>query len=814
MIFYDTETCGFHGPTILIQWAQDDGEIHLHSVWKTPIYETLELIEYMMNHEGGLCGFNLTFDHFHLCQTYTTLQLLGLEHGFEVEPADYIDEYAMLEEKARDGVCLKPQTALDLMLVARKTEYQSTMDRGDIRIKKIPTQLSQAVADELERTVHLKDIYFARRKTKQRKWKVMDIHNDLGEVVPDFKDIVLKFAPSSGLKALAVDALGMKATKFDEVGLDSALRPREYGYAPFATAPIHHESKDNIVRPSPDNWYGKWPSVIQFHIDHWEYNKLARKYAWDDVDITRRLFYHFGQPEAGDADSILACMVGAVRWRGFKIDIDKIRNLSAALERELAEGQIAYNSASRCREYLTEVMNETERAVIIVNGKPSTKGIILEEVSKWRVADICPHCEGMDYEECGKCDEGIINTEELHPAAKRARHILDLRRAKKELENYQKLIIAGRFHASFKVIGTLSGRMSGADGLNAQGIKRETEVRECFPLAWDGFELCGGDFAGFEVTLADAVYGDHELRELLTTTHECYKCAGSGLAEYKGEMCTCNLCDGAGETTYKIHGIFGTYLFPGKSYEDISLTKGLPGEQDLYGRSKNGVFAMLFGGEAYTLSNRVGIPENVAEGAYHKFSTDFPELGASRQHTADMFCAMKQEGIGKKVEWNEPEDYIESIFGFRRYFSLENRICRQLFEMAENPPRAWLDVKVKVVRRERVQTACGSVRSALFAAAFALQSANMRAAGNHIIQSSGAQIVKELQARIWGLQPAGISPWFVIPANYHDEIMCPARPSYPQKIRGIVEDFVQEYKSTVPLLEIDWSDKLENWSAK
>jgi len=77
MIHYDTETCGLHGPTVLIQYAFDDGPVYLHSVWKTPIKETLELIDEFMYHEEGVNGFNLAFDHFHLCQTYTTLSLLS-----------------------------------------------------------------------------------------------------------------------------------------------------------------------------------------------------------------------------------------------------------------------------------------------------------------------------------------------------------------------------------------------------------------------------------------------------------------------------------------------------------------------------------------------------------------------------------------------------------------------------------------------------------------------------------------------------------------------------------------------------------------
>src|SRR5262249_20295005 len=92
-----------------------------------------------------------------------------------------------------------------------------------------------------------------------------------------------------------------------------------------------------------------------------------------------------------------------------------------------------------------------------------------------------------------------------HPASRRAQEVLDARMAEKEIELYDKLIQAGRFHASFKIIGTLSSRMAGADKLNPQGVKKTKEVRKRFPLAPDGYQLCGGDFQSFEVVLADAV---------------------------------------------------------------------------------------------------------------------------------------------------------------------------------------------------------------------------------------------------------------------------------------------------------------------
>ena len=239
------------------------------------------------------------------------------------KPQNIIDELAELEPLGRDGPCLKPVTACDLMLVARRGPYQSTMDRGDIRVKKVPTALAWKLAAELEKRVHLSPIYFARRKDKTAsQWTIMDREDEDGEMDENFKDIVLKFAPSSALKALAVDALKIPPEdilRFGDIDVDEKLYPVEVGYAPFAKA-IGHEG----------NWRGAWPEVIAFHITHWGFDDKARLYAEKDVDYTRRLYKHFGSPSLGDDDSILACMVAAVRWRGFNVDLEKIRKLREA----------------------------------------------------------------------------------------------------------------------------------------------------------------------------------------------------------------------------------------------------------------------------------------------------------------------------------------------------------------------------------------------------------------------------------------------------------------------------------------------------
>jgi len=830
MIFYDTETCGFHGPIVLIQYAYDDGPIELFCPWKQPISDTLELIEEFMYHEEGLVGFNLAFDHFHLCQMYTTLLLLKDKDRIL---EDAMDDYIIAEPQGRFGPCLKPQACLDLMLHARKGPYQSTMDRNDIRIKRVPSVIAYELAKELTERIKFKDVYFARKANKKERWKVYDIKDDLDAVIPDFKDVVLKFMPSSALKALCTDIGLVKSDTrllFTDIELPKIFRPDEIGFAPFAKAleGKYLKAKKRYARP--------WPTVIQRHIDHWSYNRLAREYAEADVHDTRGLYKFFAALVAGlgeneakdhalngnvndyaiqmdDDDSVLSCSVAAVRWRGFKLNIPKLTELYEERKREVAAVKINFNSIEICRRYLLQVLSPTEAIALVVNGKTTTKGVILEELSNWRLEEVHKECNGMG---CKGCEDGFIPSETPHPVATRAREILDYRHNLKEIELFEKLLAAGRFHASFKVIGALSGRMSGGDGLNPQGIKRATYIRECFDLADDDYTLCGGDFAGSQVAIADAVFQDPVLHEEMTTYHVCPKCDGEGtLDDDSGISVPCYVCDGEGKSTYKIHGLFGTCLFPGMTYNEILLTKGLPNEQDKYGRSKNGVFAVLFGGNEYTLQNRVGISEQAAIDGYKQWVDKYLVWAEKRREYQDMFCSMRQpKGIGTAVEWHEPEDYIEALFGYRRYFTMENRICRALFLLAQEPPKHWKDFKIRVVRRDRQQTASGALQSALYAAAFAIQASNMRAAANHVIQAPEAAMIKNLQCRVWTIQPAGINHWRTVPMNIHDEIMSPTLQAYVPQANEIVESFIEEMKQHIPLVGMDWGNDLTSWASK
>jgi len=824
-IYIDSETCGLHSQMVLLQYAEEDGPIVLHDVWTRPIRETLQIIEWFC--ENTVVGFNLAFDWFQIVKTYTTFRLANPDWI----PHEHINEIAMLEPAAQDGPCVKPANALDLLLHSRKGPYQSLMAREDIRIRKVPTALAYALAMELEDRIHLDDIYFAKSADKDApRWQVFDRRAPDGTLDETFKDVVLRFNAAGGLKFLAEHALGFQPKfHYKDVEPDPAWRPYELGYAPTALAVSSPEANWEVWgnKDGKDKLLGRaWPAVIDKFIDHWATRTDAREYATDDIVYTRALDKHFGCPTPGDDDSILACMVPVIRWRGFTINVEGMKGLLADAQKIVASSPVNINKPSAVRAYLLEVMDDIESLKI----QESTKKANLEAVSKYEVKaklieeededeigtegiegweeikdpEFCLKCDGTGHlgpsTTCARCNGlGVLKAGTKHPAAVRAKELLKVKVAAKEIELYSKLIFAKKFHASFNIVGTLSNRMSGGDGLNAQGIKGSDEVRCMFPLAWKGYQLCGGDFDSFEVTIADAVYNDPELRKTLVTKAAC-KC--------KGEDKECDDCEGTGITTKKVHALFAMIIFD-CTYEEVIADK------DKYKKGKGGVFAEIYGGNEDTLVRNLGISKELAVKAHNGWAERYKGIGKSRERTIKNFCSMKQPaGAGSQVIWDEPAEFVESFLGFRRYFTLENKICRALFDLARKPPKGWKNHPVKVVRRDRVQTAGGAVASALYGAAFQIQAANMRAAANHEIQSPGGQITKAVQRAIWDLQPHGIHELLVGPMNVHDELMVSTHPSVVKQVTHKVRTVVESYRDKVPLIGMSWFEEMANWAEK
>ncbi len=773
--FIDTETTGFHGVMVLMQAAIGDEEPKLWCPWIETAKDSLEFIEHYVLNPAGVVGFNWGFDMFHIQKMHSMLKLFAKKYGEYAFPEDYINEMADLEMEARYGDCIKPAKTLDLMLHARKGPFQSLMNRKDIRIRRIPRTLAEHLVITLNDRIVLDDIYFARKGDPTKRWTIIDIENVLGEVIPELVDVALKFAASASLKILAIHTgIQDKATRsvFEEIQLPKQYMSNELGWAPFAKAPFKLEN-GMYVNPTKANWRGRWPQYLTKHIEHWGYNEQARKYAADDIYDTRGLFRYFNNPDLGDDDSELASMVGGARWRGFAMDIPHLEAELKEAEQELTQYKFNWNSPPVCRKMLERNMSHTEKTIVQGTGKD-----VLNEVSKWKVEEVCDDCYGAG---CDNCNLGMVASEESHPAAADARLILEARRASKRKGDLVKLLMVDMFHPDFKVIGTKSSRMSGTGGLNAQGINSGSTIRKGFTLACEGEILDGGDFDAFEITIMDAEYNDPALRADL-------------------------------ESGKKIHAVMGSFLYD-MTYDEVMATSDLPGDENKYGLGKSSIFALAYGGDEGTLSRRSGVSEEKARLAYNQFTDKYRGMGEGRQVVIeDHTCMVQKGGLGSKIEWEEPADYVESMFGFKRFFTLENEICKQLFDLANDPPKEWNNINEKIVRRDRIQSAAGAARSAIFGAAFNIMSANVRAAMNHKIQSPGATATKALQRKFWELQPVGVHPWKVRSMQVHDEILVVRTPEMGDAVLKVKDDFLVEYHKKIPLLAIKWDQGMASWA--
>ena len=584
------------------------------------------------------------------------------------------------------------------------------------------------------------------KQTLNAKWKIEQSKTYEGRVREDFVNIVLRFKPSKSLESISQDVLGEgKAPSY----FKELPKPEETPWRPYG---------------------GPWLDVFADWLSLWTENKGARYYAEKDVTLLQELYNKFNHPMES-IDDRLAILAANTRWRGYSVDVEQVKKIIEEQQALVKEFPVNLDSPAQLLEYLKEGLSDIEAQVLT-----STKKTVLEHLAK--------------------------------KGNQRARDILVSRKAQSRIRLFHKFL-NGKFHASVKVIGALSGRQSGADKLNPQGIP--SELRYPFTMAYEGEILQGGDFDAFEVSIADAVYNDDGLRELLLSGKKVHGIFGESITgiDYDKIMATkdgtCYECHGTGEVKKSIDGN-DEALDPA----ECSVCNGT-GVDKTYTSVKSGFFGFIYGAQAQKIGETVKISTEAAEDGLEMLKIRFPGIGRAQKRTFDKFCSMRQPEEFGKVMWHEPADFEETLLGFRRYFTIENKICKALYELANNPPKEWKAYKVKVERRkDRMQTVCGAVQSAVFGAAFGIQAQNMRAAGNHVIQGTGAGITKAVQDAIWGIQPTGPVEWLVRPLNIHDELQTVTKPGVD--LTQLIQDKIEEYKPVVPLLSMGWNYNTKSWA--
>ena len=788
-VFLDFETVGFAGFPVLLQYAVGDGPVVLHNIAYSPVWKTLEIIEDIFTHTGGIVGFNLTFDYYHAIKCYNVLRLVEDKDEW-VE--DVLEEIEYLEPKSfQDMVCLNPPKTLDLMLFCRSTSLQMCMNRKDLKIRRVAFDLAEDLARELNQRVSLPGILFSRKANPSSRFMTQPIKYDDGTIDTDFANITLKFAPSTALKAVCkyLNLTKKERLLFEDVEIDPRYRPEEYQFAPFAFLIKDHAKK--------------WTTLYPYHAEHWTKTD-PKVYAEDDIHDTRALYKYFmagnseyGTPEWGTVDNSLVAMVANTRFKGFEVDLNQINVLKKKAVEVVKGTKYNFRSPAVCRKYMTEFLDPEVEMILTdpQTGKISTKGDNLKAIAKLtETADICD-CYG---EGCDKCIGGLIPVFEYvqaedgtilkvakkHPAAIRANEILDFRHMEKEIQLYDKLLLCGKIFPDVNIIGAKSSRMSGSGGFNFQGVKKAKYVRKAFPLKYEGEFLGIGDLDAFEVCIMEAVYADPALRA--------------------------DLLSGK-----KIHALFEQALYPDKSYEEILESSGYPDELNLYSKGKACLFAMLYGATEAKISETATISIEQAREAFVLFGNRYPKWREEFDNTVKNHSALVQaKGIGSKIEWVDPKMYAETLFGFKRYFDIDYSVARTLFDLAQDIPKSWHQKRGTVMRRDKEQTIVGSIRSALYAGAFGLISAVIRQAQNHRIQGSGAYVTKKIQKNIWDLQPIGIHPLQIRAIQVHDEVITCGDRELMDTVDSIVQDTVRSFSDTIPLIAMGWAKDGQSWAEK
>ena len=785
-LFLDTETCGFAGFPVLIQFKIGRyGPVVIHHVGHSPAYETIELIEFLMRFDH--VGFNYTFDMFQLIKAYNCLISLDAEHLGEWV-IDLMDEIEDVEMRAfKKPFALRPPRVNDLMLFCRSTALQMCMNRKNVHLRRVPIQVASEVATYLDAKIQLPGILFARRKQNKSARFVAELIKDeeTGEYDSDFMDVVLRFAPSTALKALAAELKLIDATRllFTEVSIDSRHYPKEFQFAPFAK-----------TIPDPMD---RWTYKYKYHCAHWIKAKPL-EYAEADVHDTANIYYYFlenpdeyGIPDWNSTDNDLVALVANTRYRGFKVDLKQIDVLAIKAKKVMEKAPHNFKSHIVVRKYITEVVDGPVEMILTDShtGKISTKGDNLKALAQLdAIGETCEDCFGEGCEVCD--DEGTLKVYDehgnvlKHPAAIRAREVLEYRHMQKELELYNKLKICGYICPDVKIIGAKSSRMSGAGGFNFQGVKNADYVRKAFTLKDPEENLQIGDLDAFEVSIMAAVYNDQGLID--------------------------DLLSGK-----KIHGLFAQALFPDKTYDEIAETKKLAKEYDLYGKGKAGVFCMMYGGSENKVAEAATVDVQIAANAFHLFGDRYKDWKIKFDHTKEKHAMLAQKGgPGSKVEILEAQEFAETLFGFKRYFNIDYMMIKEIFLLSENIPKEWYKILGKVTRKDRQQTVVGACRTALFASAFGLQSAVIRQSQNHEIQGSGAYVTKKIQSNVWKLQPVGVHPLLIRAIQIHDEVICVGKPYLKGQVAKAVADTVASFKDKIPLIGMDWDIEADSWADK
>lgn len=689
MIYFDTETLGLNGPMICLQYAVDQGAPQFVDPWRHP-HTFLRFTDLALEHPGGVCAWNLTFDWFQLIKWRHFFKEAAKTGDFSPANLHRIERRYTRKHNLTIEPML-PKRALDLMLHAQYGPYSHRRRQKDLRIPLVPEQY------------------------------VGEIVASLNQLGLDYVKVKVKHdTQRPGLASISVSwAKGTMTLK--------AIHASVFKHAVGPSAKDVFDMEDKFGYPFFP-FGGDWQEKVPY-----SFNPKEMEYALNDITMLQDLHDRWREATAVDefvrTDSMLCCHVAQTRFVGFDIDLSR--------QPEPPETDIPV-SPRAVQEAIKKVCSPLMLSLFTVDGKFTTKRDTLKSAAKT-----------MPTTKVGKLCADVLKE-------RKNRNVRTL---------YRYLRRARRFYPDVKVGGTNSSRMSGGssegDGgggarrgsINPQGIDKE--YRDLFTM---GRPYGAGDFDGFEIAIAAAVWGSPTLTEALRSGK-------------------------------KIHALFGEIMLK-KPYDWLLLESN----KKVYDACKTCLFARIYGASDKKQIATLGItePEFVSRIAEWNRRYQIPNL-------MDKFRLLNE-----RWRWCADQPPVSySLQGFPRTSLTEWTVAKCLYDWIDKIHCLPSYPSLRVSRKDKMQTLHEALKSALYSGIKRIEGHIKRALANHEIQSTGARVTKDVQ---YDLTPISLALLQV-----HDEL---------NEIGGgnaaadAVCASVNRLRSIVPLLSITWKRNLSSWKEK
>lgn len=506
-------------------------------------------------------------------------------------------------------------------------------------------------------------------------------------------------------------------------------------------------------------------------------------YAQLDIIFTKILEAKLNFPKPDDKSECCHC-VAFTRYWGFEMDKERLALSEKAYTRRLGEIENEIQG--------TNLRSPKQRLELLKPHFP-----ILANTGK-------------------KVLEKLVDIPGVSPEGRRLAYaILDYGPANQRLNQVNKVkdCTTNRFHPDLRVMGTATGRMSGASGLNWQGIgqaslwfddakwldtqeeSEDTLLNETLnseeEAAGEGQLIgirsslktpFGGDFASFEVAIAAAVYQCPNLQAALD----------GGL-------------DLHSDTVYRCHKISRNR---GYSYANVrnAYKNGDPEITGWRKAMKAIVFGIFYFMGAQKAADSLGLTLEEAEEVLQLFYDRYPEIQTYRQDVERRFITADTENWTKDSVARMESEVID-LLGWKRSWKFEKDVATTLWELGHGRINCGVTGTVIRTIEKGEQQINQSIRSALLGSAIAIQAAVSRQAGNTPVQASGANLCTELMARLWVEQRI---PMLCI----HDELIMSAHPNFQvEKVQNTIKVWEAERRPLVPSLKFEYKN-LQYWSDK